>query len=193
MSYLSDLLGNAYKAGMTEEEISEAVKKVMEDEGKKYANLKDLLSKANSEASGYKKKLRELEPDAAKAQELEEANKRLSEVEKENGELKRSIAISSRTATLLSQGYSKELAESTATALTDGDVDTVLGNQQKYAVLVEQRVKEGLLKDTPYPVSGGAAGQPVDYPSMIEQALQDGRCAEAAYYTRLQEEASARK
>lgn len=61
MSYLSDLLGDAYKEGMTEEEISTALQSAgagAKDNEAEVNRLKAQLSKANSEAADYKKQLR---------------------------------------------------------------------------------------------------------------------------------------
>ena len=61
MSYLSDLLGDAYKEGMTEEEISTALQRAgagAKDNEAEVNRLKAQLSKANSEAADYKKQLR---------------------------------------------------------------------------------------------------------------------------------------
>ena len=54
MSYLSELLGNAYKEGMTEEEISNALQSMgagVKDSDIEVTRLKAQLSKANSEAA----------------------------------------------------------------------------------------------------------------------------------------------
>ena len=60
MSYLSDLLGEAYKEGMTEEEISTALQTAGAGQSNtaELDKLKAQLSKANSEAADYKKQLR---------------------------------------------------------------------------------------------------------------------------------------
>ena len=51
MSYLSDLLGSAYKEGMTEDEISTALQTVGQGNEAEINRLKAALSKANSEAA----------------------------------------------------------------------------------------------------------------------------------------------
>ena len=60
MSYLSDLLGDSYKEGMTEEEISTALQAAGagQNNDAEINRLKAQLSKANSEAADYKKQLR---------------------------------------------------------------------------------------------------------------------------------------
>ena len=63
MSYLSDLLGSAYKEGMTEEEISTALQTVKSTSDAEVNRLKAALSKANGEAADYKKQLRNKQTD----------------------------------------------------------------------------------------------------------------------------------
>ena len=81
MSYLSDLLGNAYKEGMTEEEISIALESVNNSNNAEINKLKSALSKANSEAADYKKQLRTKQSDdeAAAAMQKEEHEKLMQE------------------------------------------------------------------------------------------------------------------
>ena len=59
---LKALLGDAYKEGMTFEEIEEALKEVQPPEdpagAAEISRLKTALSKANGEAADYKKQLR---------------------------------------------------------------------------------------------------------------------------------------
>ena len=58
---LKEVLGDAYKEGMTFEEVEAALEKVNvpEDNSAEIERLKNALSKSNSEAAGYKKQLRE--------------------------------------------------------------------------------------------------------------------------------------
>ena len=112
MSYLSDLLGKAYKEGMTEDEISAALETVGTGNDAEVNRLKAALSKANSEAADYKKQLRTKQTDdeaAAAAQKEEHDN-----LVQENADLKRSIALSERKAKLLAMGYDETLATETA-------------------------------------------------------------------------------
>ena len=58
---LKELLGEAYKEGMTFEEVEAALKDITPPDTStaEVTRLKAALSKANSEAAGYKKQLRE--------------------------------------------------------------------------------------------------------------------------------------
>ena len=85
MSYLSNLLGTAYKEGMTEDELSAALEgqnlTAGTGEDAEVTRLKAALSKANSEAADYKKQLRskQTEAEAAAAQQTEDYDKALRE------------------------------------------------------------------------------------------------------------------
>lgn len=191
MSFLSDYLGTAYKEGMTEDELSAAIEKIVKKSDANMANLKNLLSRANSDVKKYKDEAHEGK--SKEAVELANAKEALAKAEQENKDLQRTISLSTRTNELLAQGYTADLAASTAAALVDGDIDTVLKNQKAYAEQLEKTVQDKLLRGTPYPVSGGSAAPVIDYAKKISEANDAGRFAEAAYYTRLQAQAEADK
>ncbi len=182
MSYLSDLLGKAYKEGMTEDEISAALETVGTGNDAEVNRLKAALSKANSEAADYKKQLRTKQTDdeaAAAAQKEEHDN-----LVQENADLKRSIALSERKAKLLAMGYDESLATETATAMVDGDMDKVLANQNKYLEVQRKAIQADMMKKTPRPAAGSETGG-VDYAKKIAEAQASGNMSAAAYYTRL--------
>ena len=183
MSYLSDLLGSAYKEGMTEEEISTALEAVGNGNTAEVNRLKAALSKANSEAAEFKKQLRSKQSDdeAAAAAQKEEHEK----VVKENGELKRSIALSESKGKLLAMGYDEKLADETAAAMVDGDMDKVMANQSKYLEAQKKVIQADQMRKTPRPAAGSETGG-VDYAKKISEAQANGDYTAAAYYTRLQ-------
>ena len=191
MSFLSDYLGTAYKEGMTEDELSAALEKIVKKSDSDMTNLKNLLSRANSDVKKYKDEAREGK--SKEAAELADAKEALAKAEQANKDLQRTISLSTRTNELLAQGYTADLAASTAAALVDGDIDTVLKNQKAYAEQLEKTVQDKLLRGTPYPASGGNAAPVIDYAKKISEANDAGRFAEAAYYTRLQAQAEADK
>lgn len=193
MSYLSDLLGEAYKEGMTEEEISAAlegakvgVQKPAPAPDTDIEKLKKRLSEVNSEAAGYKKRLRDLQ--GAEQAAAEEQKEVMANLQKENADLKRSISLAQKKASLIGQGFSDELAESTATAMVDGDMDTVLANMAARTEALRKEVTADNLRNTPRPPAG-ASSTGIDYAKKIEEANATGNFAEAAYYTRLQAQA----
>ena len=188
MSYLSDLLGTSYKEGMTEEEISNALEGMGNSSSAEINKLKVALSKANSEAADYKKQLRSKQSDdeAQAAAQKEEHDKLV----KENADLKRSMALSEKTAKLLAMGYDEKLAESTATAMVDGDMDTVMANQSKYLEAQKKSISADHMRKTPRPASGAESGS-TDYAKKATEAQANGDYSSAAYYTRLAAQESA--
>ena len=189
MSYLSDLLGKAYKEGMTEDEISAALETIGQGNDAEVNRLKVALSKANSEAADYKKQLRTKQTDdeAAAAAQKEEHEKLVQE----NTDLKRSIALAEKKSKLLSMGYDETLAAETAAAMVDGDLDKVLANQGKYLEVQKKAIQADAMRKTPRPAAcdGGADG--VDYAKKITEAQASGDFTAAAYYTRLQAQSAA--
>ena len=90
-------------------------------------------------------------------------------------------------AKLVEQGYEPDLAADTAAALVGGDMTTVFANQRKFLDTYAQQVVADQLKSTPRPPAGAASG--TDYQKLIDDALESGDQAKAAYYIRLQETA----
>lgn len=191
MSYLSDLLGDVYKDGMTEEEISNALEKMSANfQASKQTNdaeitkLKTALSKANSEAADYKKQLRakQTADEAAEA----ERNANIEKLTQENAELRRAMALSETKGKLLGMGYDEKLAESTAAAMVDGNMDVVMENQRKYLEVQRKDILAEKMKKTPRPASGSeGVNNSVEYQKKVEEAQASGDFAAAAYYTRL--------
>lgn len=187
MSYLSDLLGEAYKEGMTEEEISAALEGKKSSSEAELNRLKNALTKANSEAAEWKKKVREYQTDeeAKAAAQKEEFEK----IMQENADLKRAANISDKKAKLISLGYDEKAADETAVAMIDGDLEKVIANQ---AVFLEAQKKNAVadqLRKTPRPNGDGSDGDGnsgKDYAQLISEAQASENLAVAAYYTRLQ-------
>lgn len=190
MSYLSDLLGKAYKEGMTEDEISAALETVGQGNEAEVNRLKAALSKANSEAADYKKQLRTKQTDdeAAAAAQKEEHDRLVQE----NADLKRSMALSERKAKLLAMGYDESLADETAAAMVDGDMDKVMANQSKYLEVQKKNIQADAMRKTPRPSAGDDGnGGSMDYAKKIAEAQASGDYTAAAYYTRLQAQEAA--
>lgn len=189
MSYLSDLLGKAYKEGMTEDEISAALETVGQGNEAEVNRLKAALSKANSEAADYKKQLRgKQSEDEANAAAQKEEHDRLAQ---ENADLKRSIALSERKAKLLAMGYDESLATETATAMVDGDMDKVMANQSKYLEVQKKAIQADHMRKTPRPATGSENTGGTDYAKKIAEAQASGNLTAVAYYTRLQSQEEA--
>ena len=158
MGYLKDLLGSAYKEGMTEDELSKAIEKAVNAREKQaeadLTKIKNAFNKASSEVAEYKHKLQEhLSDEEKKSSEQADLLKQLQE---ENAAFKRQSAIAENRAKFISFGYSDELAQRTAEALFDGDLDTVFANHKTAWEAKEKEIRAGVMTSTPVPPAGGA-------------------------------------
>ena len=157
---IKDLLKDAYKEGMTIEEINEALEGITlpTDTSAEVERLKNALSKSNSEVADYKRQLREkMSADELKAKEDAEEKEKL---QKDYAELVKKVALSENKAKLLALGYEDALATETAEAMVNGELDKVFANQKKHLDNVEKKVRSEILKDTPSP-DGGNGGKTI--------------------------------
>ena len=153
-----DLLKDAYKEGMTLEEIEAALADVElpEDLSTEVERLKTANSKLSSENADWKRKHREaLSEEERKAQENADLLKKLQE---RNAELERESGIAKHKAKFLGMGYEEALATDAATAMVDGDTDKLFTYQQKHQEALEKKIRADALKGTPKPVPDKADG-----------------------------------
>ena len=149
---LKDLLKDAYKEGMTVEEIEAAMAdvEIPADQSSEIERLKTALSKSNSENAEWKKKHREaLSEEERKAQEMAD---RLKELEEQNATLLRDSSVSKHKAKFLGMGYEEALASDAAVAMVDGDMEKLFSYQQKHQEALEKKIRADVLKGTPKPV-----------------------------------------
>ena len=146
---------------------------------------KETLDKATSEAAGYKKALKDAQASANQASDTQKSlEERIQELEKER-------AISGAVAKYVGLGYSPELAQSSATALINGDFETLFQDQQTVLEAAKKSAGIEQLKQTPKP-AGGVGSQVTDYGKLIADAQARGDFAGVAYYTRLQQQEKTR-
>ena len=151
---IQDLLKDAYREGMTVDEIATALAGIdlPTDGSAEIERLKNALSKSNSEAADYKKQLREkMSADERKTREDAE---RLEELQAKYDALVRESTVSKNKARLLALGYDDALATETAEAMASGDLDKVFTNQKRHQDAVEKRIREEVLTSTPRPTGG---------------------------------------
>lgn len=151
---IRDLLKDAYKEGMTLEEIESALESIElpTDNSDEVAKLKNALSKSNSEVADYKRQLKEkMTADELKAKEDAEKQEKL---QKDYDALVREVSVSKNKAKLLALGYDDTLAGETAEAMVNGELDKVFANQKKHLDAMEKKVRSEILKDTPKPNGG---------------------------------------
>ena len=157
---IKDLLKDAYKEGMTIDEINAALEGINlpTDNSAEIERLKNALSKSNSEAADYKKQLRE-KMSAEEAKAKEESDK-MEELQSKYDALLKESDITKNKARLLSLGYEDKLASETAEAIVNGDTNKVFDNQKKHLDTLEKRIREEVLKSTPRP-TGGNSGKAI--------------------------------
>ena len=154
---IKDLLKDAYKEGMSIEDIEKALEGIdlPTDNSAEIDRLKAALSKSNSEAADYKKQLREkLTAEELKAKEDAE---KWDEIVKERDALLREKTIATHKAKYLSLGYDENLANDTAEAMAKGELDKVFANQKKHLEAVEKKIRADVLKETPSPEGGNGS------------------------------------
>ena len=149
---IKDLLKDAYKEGMTLEEIEAALAdiEIPADQSGEIERLKSALSKSNSENAEWKKKHREaLSEEERKSQEVADELKQLRE---QNEKLMRESNLSKHKAKFLGMGYEEALATDAATAMVDGDMEKLFSCQTKHQEALEKKIRADVLKGTPKPV-----------------------------------------
>ena len=154
---IKDLLKDAYKEGMSLEDIEKALESIdmPTDNSAEIDRLKAALTKSNSEAADYKKQLREkMSADEIKAKEDAESREKL---QNDYDALLKKVTLSENKAKLIALGYDEALAEGTAEAMIAGDLDKVFANQKKHLDALEKKIRADVLKETPKPEGGNGS------------------------------------
>ena len=154
---MKDLLGDAYKEGMTLDEVNAALEgiELPADNSAEVERLKTALTKSNSEAADFKKQLRE-KMSAEEIKAKEDAEK-WDALIKERDALLREKTIAGHKANYLALGYEEKLAAETAEAMANGELDKVFANQKKHIEAVEKKIRADVLKATPTPEGGNGS------------------------------------
>ena len=169
---IKDLLKDAYKEGMSIEDINKALESIElpNDGSAEIERLTTALSKSNSEAASYKKQLREkMSADEIKAK--EEADK-MEELQSKYDALLKESTISKYKARFLALGYDDALATETAEAMANGDTDKVFAAQQKHLDGVDKKIREEVLKSTPRP-TGGNGSTAITKEQFLKMSVQE--------------------
>lgn len=114
---------------------------------------KETFDKTASDLAKAKKELSaKMSEEEKKAAETAQAQKDLEE--KYNALLHES-EVSKSKAKLVALGYDEKLADDTAEALVNGDMEKVFANQKKHQEALEKSIRADALKQTPKPQGGG--------------------------------------
>ena len=110
------------------------------------------FDKVASELAKVKKELRA----RMTAEEQKEADRMANDeaMRLELEALRKEKTLNSYKASYLAQGYDERTAEDAATALADGDMDTVFALMKKQATSTEKALRAKILKEIPVPPAG---------------------------------------
>lgn len=152
------ILGSSFSEDMTVQQLIDALKDV------------DVVSKDNFDKSvkELNKKVKDLD------KELKDRMTDDEQKELKYQELLRNSEIAKLEKNYLSLGYDKELAEATACAQYDGDMEKVFANQEIFINSVKEKKDAEYLTNTPAPPAGSAdnsAATQKDYNKAIDTAL----------------------
>ena len=124
------------------------------------------FDKVASELAKVKKELRA----RMSAEEQKEADRMANDeaMRLELEALRREKTLSNYKASYLSQGYDERTAEDAATALADGDMDTVFALMKKQAITTEKALRAKILKEIPVPPAGDPPNADVEKKKELE-------------------------
>lgn len=165
MATLKELLGIELTEDMKEEDLVNAIQAKLDsvETSDSEKNLKNLISKRNGEIADYKKKTQALEAQLKErmtAEELAEAqrNEKVKELETKVAAYERENKISKSYAGYIGLGFGEELAMSTATALIDGDDETLNANFKTFIDSLVQDTRKATLANAMKNISGPEGG-----------------------------------
>lgn len=153
---LSDKI-EGYESMSAEEKLKALESLEIEDKDTK---LKEALNKATAEASEFKKKLKAKEEELnAKLTDDEKKEKERQEKEAEREALLENLlkekAIAEHKANFLKVGYDEDTATKSATALVDGDFNSVFDNLGKFISERDKQAKIKAMDSAKRPEGGG--------------------------------------
>ena len=171
MADLKSLLGDKYTEGMTIEDILKLEVEEPKADTSAYDNLKKRFDEVASEAANYKKQLRASmsEADAKAAADAE----KYANMEAELEQLKADKAIAENAKGLVAIGYDEKLATEVATALYNGDTDTVIKAQAKFVDAQKKAVLAEAVKGTPVPPVGNDGGKTLTKEEFSKMSLDE--------------------
>ena len=172
MADLRSLLGDDYKEGMTLEDINKALeaKELVEKSVMDGFVPKTLLDKASSEAADYKKRWKATQ--TAQEQTAIEDKERTEALETQVASLKRENQLTKFQGEYLGMGYKPEDAAKIATAMADGDTETVFSLTKQHQESIKKTVEAELMKNMGTPPAGQGGSGSVDYTKQQKDALE---------------------
>ena len=143
-----------------------------QDNSAEVNNLKEALSKANSQAADWKRQFREKQTEQERAE--AERAEREKAVEEELRNLRRDKTVSGFVAQCLALGYDKDLALRAAEAMADNDAAAILACQQDFLEAKQKELEAAALNKQPTITSGS--------PPTAQQADKDALNKTRSYF-----------
>lgn len=140
------LLGDTYKEDMTNDELVEALKNVELEDTEK---LRNAISKANKEASEYKKQLQQFKTEEQLNKEREDEEKKT--LQENYNKLLKENTVSKYTNEFLELGFSKEHAVKSAKALYENDSTKLFDYIKENNKVLEANIRSKVIDETPRP------------------------------------------
>lgn len=122
------------------------------DNSAEVSNLREALSKANSQAAEWKRQFREKQTEQERAE--AERAEREKAVEEELRGLRRDKTVSGYVAQCLALGYDKDLAQRAAEAMADNDAAAIMECQQTFLEAKQKELEAAALNKQPTLTSG---------------------------------------
>jgi hypothetical protein len=170
MADLKSLLGDKYKEGMTIEEIMALEVEEPQVDMSKFVS-KELYDKAASDTANYKKQLR---ANMSEAEQKAAADaEKYAEIVAERDQLKQEKAIAENAKGLVAIGYDETLATEVATALYNGDAETVIKAQAKFVDAQKKAVLAEAVKETPVPPAGNEGDKVLTKAEFLKMSLDE--------------------
>lgn len=125
---------------------------IPKDNSDEIKNLKESLSKANSQAAEWKRQFREKQTEQERAE--AERAEREKAVAEELQSLRRDKAVSGYVAQCLALGYTNDLAKKAAEAMADGNTAEIFACQQEFLVEKQKELEAAALNKQPTITAG---------------------------------------
>lgn len=161
-----------------EQKPEETKQPTVEELTAKITELENLLTQskqayntASSDAASWKKKFRETQDDATRAE--AERNEEVETLKRQVADYQRQITISSNITSLIAMGYPQNLAEKRAGYLADGDTANAMAVEKEFLEYHDRELKAAAVRNTPAPASGFPTNSAVTKEQFANMSLRE--------------------
>ena len=153
MAKLDTTLIEGYNDMTPEQKVAALESLEYDDHSAELEKTKNALTKANGDAAEWKRKHNALlsEEELKRQKEAEDRQAIMDEL----NTLREEKLINGYKTSYMANGYDEALADATARALANGEMDKVFANQKAFQDAHDKALKAQLMGDTPKPAGGG--------------------------------------